>query len=186
MAFARVLAPAIFVPLLALSGCEHAGIFEPFREVECLQRAPINLQLAVARAEAGGGKALDADYRQDEELGCERGKAGVFDVTLFANGTISVVSVDAATGVLGAPEPENVMNAIFGGGPRVEGSPADMADMSLGMPLALGEAIRSAEQGGGKAMAGWIEAKDGRPGYTLKVVERGRVNVIWLPGDGRA
>jgi hypothetical protein len=179
---ARLLSLAALIPLAGLVGCEHAGVFEPFREVECLERAPVSLRDAIAAAEAGGATALDADYRQDEELGCEMGAAGAYDVTLVQNRTISLVSVDARTAAPGPRQPEGVMNALFGSGARFEGSPAYMAQMSARMTIPLSEAVRRAEMDGGKALAAWIEAKDGRPGYTVKVVKEGRVDVTWIDG----
>jgi hypothetical protein len=168
--------------LIGLSGCEHVGVFEPFREVECLERAQVSLKNAIVAAEADGGRALDADYRQEEEMGCLRGIPGVYDVTLLRNGKIEVVSVDARTANVGPHEEANVMNLLLGGGARFEGSPADMARMVPRMPIAMSRAIDVAEGQGGKAISAWIEAKDGKSGFTVKVVEKGRVRVTWIDG----
>ena len=51
---------------------------------------------------------------------------------------------------------------------------------SLDMP----QAIDVAEKQGGKAMAIWIEGKNDRPGYTVKLVDKGRVNVTWIDASG--
>jgi hypothetical protein len=45
------------------------------------------------------------------------------------------------------------------------------------------QAIGIAERQGGKAMVAWVEAKDGKSGYTVKLVERGRVRVTWVDGE---
>jgi hypothetical protein len=47
----------------------------------------------------------------------------------------------------------------------------------------ISQAIGIAEQQGGKAMVAWVEAKNGRAGYTVKLVERGRVRVTWVDGE---
>ena len=167
--------------LLALAACGHPGAFEPFREVSCFQAAQVSLTDAIAAAEATGGKALDADYREEEEMGCLQNAPGVYDVTLLSGGRINTVSVNARSHAVGPKEEESVMNALLGGGPRFEGSPADMASMLPRMSLTMPQAIAAAEQQGGKAMSAWIERKDGKPGYTVKLVERGRVNVTWIP-----
>ena len=171
----------VIIALTGLSGCEHAGVFEPFREVECVSGAQVSLKGAVAAAEADGSKALDADYRQDEEMGCIRGFPGVYDVTLLRNGKIDVVSVDARSAALGPRQEASVMNALLGG--HFEGSHADMVPLIPKMRVAMTEAIDVAEQGGGKAMSAWIEARDGKPGFTVKVVEKGRVRITWVNGS---
>ena len=118
--------PFFAVALLALAGCEHLGIFEPAREVTCFQAARVSLKNAIAAVEADGGTVLDADYRQDEDLGCLRNDPGVYDVTLLAGGRIMTVSVDARTGQTGLRQDSGAMNALLGGSP-FPGSPADMA-----------------------------------------------------------
>lgn len=178
----RLLRPAVVVALLGVAGCEHVGVFEPFREVSCFEAAKVSLTDAVAAAEAGGGTALDADYRQDEEMGCLQNDPGAYDVTILAGGRISAVSIDARSGQVGPRQEQGVMNALFGGGGQFEGSAADMARMVPGFSRNISEGIEVAERGGGKAMSAWIEAKDGKPGYTVKVVANGRVRVLWVDG----
>jgi len=179
-------AGSLAVVLLALMGtaaCEHVGVFEPAREVECLARARVSLKQAVAAAEATGGKALDADYREDRELGCLRNEPGAYDITLVAGGRISVVSVNAGSGQVGPREEQGVMNAVMSGGVRFEGSAADMARLAPGMGVDLSQAVDIAERQGGKTMSVWIEAQGGRPGYAVKVAQNGRVRVTWIAGD---
>ena len=171
------------VALAGLAGCEHIGIFEPAREVECLQRARFSLKEAVAAAEATGGKALDADYREDQELGCLRNQPGFYAVTLLNAGRISVVSVNASTGQMGPREEQGVMNALMSGGARFEGSAADMARMSPNLAIGISQAVDIAERQGGKTLSAWIEPQNGRPGYTVKVVQNSRVRVTWIAGD---
>jgi uncharacterized membrane protein YkoI len=178
-----LLAPLFVVALMGIAGCEHMGVFEPFREVECLERASVSLEDAIAAAEASGGKALDADYREEEEMGCLTNNPGVYDITLFADGKINSVSVDARSRQVGPREEESVMNQIFSGGGRFEGSPVDMAHMLPSLAIDISQAISIAKRQGGKAMSAWIEAKDGKLGYTVKIVQNGRVQVTWVEGE---
>ena len=171
------------VALMSTAACEHVGVFEPAREVECLGRARVSLKQAVAAAEAAGGTALDADYREERELGCLRNEPGAYDITLVTGGRISVVSVNAGSGQVGPREEQGVMNALMSGGIRFEGSAADMARMAPGMSVDLSQAVDIAEQQGGKTISVWIEAQNGQPGYTVKVVQNGRVRVTWIAGD---
>ena len=171
---------AMFVAL-GIVGCGHLGEFEPFREVSCVDAAKISLKDAITAAEGAGGKVLDADYRQDDEMGCIKGDAGVYDVTLLSKATIEVVSVDARSGEVGPRANASVMNALLAGG-RFEGSPANMARVVPKLSMRAAEAIDIAERQGGKAMVAWIDEKDGHPGYVVKLVQRGRVHVVWVDG----
>jgi uncharacterized membrane protein YkoI len=183
----RSMVSFLFVIALAgLAGCEHVGIFEPAREVECLQRARVSLKQAIAAAEAGGGKALDADYTENRELGCLSNDPGFYAVTLLTAGRISVVSVNAGSGQVGPREEQGVMNALMSGGMRFEGSAADMARMLPSLAIDMSQAVDIAERQGGKILSAWIEAQDGRPGYTVKVVQNSRVRVTWIAGDRTA
>ena len=74
------------------------------------------------------------------------------------------------------------MNALFGGSP-FEGSPVDMARMVPRLGIDISQAIDMAERGGGKAMVAWIEARNGRAGYTIKLVESGRIRETWIDGE---
>jgi hypothetical protein len=115
--------------LLGVAGCAgHLGEFEPFRKVACFEAARVSLNDAIAVAEEQGGNAIDADYRQDEEMGCLQNNPGVYDITLLVSGRITVVSVDARSRQVGPRQEAGVMNALLGG-ERFEGSPADMARM---------------------------------------------------------
>jgi hypothetical protein len=168
--------------LFGLAGCEHMGVFEPFREVSCFQAAKVSLKDAIDAAEGQDARALDADYRQDEEMGCLNGIPGAYDVTLLSGNRIYTVSVDAGTRVQGPRLPSGAMNALLGGGPHIEGSSADMARMLPTLQVRMSQAIDTAEEDGGKVMAAWIEAHNGKPGYTVKLVRQGRVRVGWIAG----
>ena len=174
----------IGVALIVLSGCEHVGVFEPLREVECVQRAQVSLKSAVEAAETEGGSVLDADYRLDDELGCIRGEPGTYDITLLKNGKVDVLSVDARSASVGSHEDANVMNALLNSRTYFQGSysHADMARMRPNMSVTMAQAIDIAEKPGGKAMSAWVEATGGKPGFKIKVVERGRVRETWVPG----
>jgi hypothetical protein len=181
MSSTRSIVPIAILLALGIVGCGHVGEFEPFRKVSCLEAARMSLRDALTAAEATGGRALDADYRQDDEMGCIRGNAGVYDVTLISGGAIGVVSVDVATGEVGPRVNAGVMNALLAGG-RFEGSHANMARVLPRLSMRAREAIEIAEQQGGKAMVAWIDEKDGHPGYVVKLVQHGRVHVVWVDG----
>jgi uncharacterized membrane protein YkoI len=55
--------------------------------------------------------------------------------------------------------------------------------MLPGLAIDISQAINIAERQGGKAVSAWIEAKDGKPGYTVKIVQNGRVRVMWVEGE---
>jgi uncharacterized membrane protein YkoI len=175
------LIPFVAVALLGLAGCEHLGVFEPYREVSCFQAARVSLKTAIDTAKTDGGTVLDADYRQDEEMGCLQNDPGVYDVTLFAGGRIVTVSVNARTGQTGPRQEQPVMTALLGN--PVPGSAADQARMVPRLAIDISQAIDRAEAQGGKAMVAWIEANNGRAGYTVKLVERGRVRETWIDGE---
>ena len=175
----RIFAAAAFI---GLAGCEHLGVFEPSREVTCFEAAKVSLKDAIAAAEAGNGRALDADYRQDEEMGCLLNDPGVYDITLLTGGRIGTVSVDARTRSIGPREESGVMTALLGASP-FPGSPADMARMVPRLGIDISQAIDVAERQGGKAMVAWIEEKNGKAGYTVKLVEGGRVRETWIDGE---
>ena len=168
--------------LPGLAGCEHLGIFEPFREVSCFEAATVSLSDAVSIAQGGDGRALDADYRQDQEMGCLQGDPGVYDITLLASGMIYTVSVDAKTRQIGPRQVSNVTTQLLSGSP-FPGSPADMARIVPRLSIDMLQAIDIAEQQGGKAMVAWIEEMDGRAGYTMKLVQGGRVRETWILGE---
>jgi hypothetical protein len=169
--------------LLGLGGCEHLGVFEPFREVACFEAAKVSLKDAIATAETGNARVLDVDYRQDEEMGCLHTNPGAYDVTLLIGGRIGTVSVDAATRSIGQREESGVMTALLGN--PFPGSPADMARIAPRLGIGISQAVGIAEQQGGKAMVAWIEEKNKRAGYTVKLVERGRVRETWIDGEHR-
>ena len=181
MKFVRHILPILVFAALGLMGCEHVGAFEPFREVSCFEAAKISLKDAIAAAEAEGGRVLDADYRQDTEMGCLQGDPGIYDITLLRAGRIGVVSVDARSGRVGPHQEADVLNELFGT-QRFEGSPADMVRVLPKLSKKSGEVIDLAERQGGKAMVAWIEERNGKPGYVVKLVDHGKVRVTWMDG----
>ena len=60
-----------------------------------MQRAQVSLRDAVQTAEKQGGRAVDAHFRQDEELGCLTDKPSYYEVTLLSRGALRTVDVDA-------------------------------------------------------------------------------------------
>jgi len=172
--------------LAGLTACQHVGVFEPFREVECVERAKLSLKDAITAAEARGGIVLDSNFREDEEMGCLNNNPGAYDITMLGGTQLFVVSVDAASGNVASRQEANVLTALLGGGPRFEGSPSDMVRITPGMTTTISQAVDIAQQPGGRAMAAWVEAKGGKPGYTVKVVENGRVRITWIDGNARS
>jgi uncharacterized membrane protein YkoI len=168
--------------MLVLSGCGHFSPFEPYREVTCFSGARVSLAEAIDRARGGGGRVLDADYRIDEELACLVGEPGAYDITIYQDGRISEVSVNARTGEIGPREPAGVMTALLGEHP-FPGSHADMVPMIPRLKIIMPQAIQIAEREGGKAMVAWIEEREGRAGYTVKLVAEGRVRETWIDGE---
>src|ERR1700704_3995055 len=83
------------IPLLG--GCATSlADAEPSKDVFCVQRAPVSLRDAVETAEKrGGGRAVDAHFRQDEEFGCLTNKPSYYEVTLLWRGALETVDVDA-------------------------------------------------------------------------------------------
>jgi hypothetical protein len=57
-----------------------------------------------------------------------------------------------------------------------------MTRMAPALSVGMSQALEIAERQGGKAIAAWIEAKDGEPGYAVKIVESGRVREPWVNG----
>ena len=102
---------------------------------------------------------------------------------MLVGGKIDVVSVDARSRQIGPRIEAGVMTALLGGGGQFEGSHANMVREVPKLGITMQQAIDIAEREGGRAMVAWVEAKGGRAGYTIKLVDRGRVRVTWLDGE---
>src|SRR5258708_32056471 len=86
----------VLAGLPLLGGCATAlADAEPSKDVFCVKRAPVSLKDAVETAEKQGGRAVDAHFRQDEELGCLTNKPSHYEVTLLSGGALRTVDVDA-------------------------------------------------------------------------------------------
>ena len=179
---AAVLAAAAF----ALGGCSTTlSQFEPAREVTCVEAAKVSLREAVEAAEKQGGHVIDIHYHQDDELGCLLNKPGYYDVTLLDRGSLVSLSVDVRSKVIAAkPAATNLwetsgryLNKIFADDPKERGRIAStMAPEML-------DAIAKAEKSGGKALKAYIDTRNGKPGYVVKVVEHGgKVRTTWIDG----
>jgi uncharacterized membrane protein YkoI len=168
--------------LLVLAGCGHFAHFEPYREVTCFAAARVSLAEAIEKARGGEGRVLDADYRLDDELGCIQDDPGTYDISIYQDGRISDVSVNARTGEIGPRVPEGVMTALIGGHPFV-GSHADMVALIPRLKIIMPQAIAIAERQGGKAMVAWIDEQNGKAGYTVKLVIEGRVRGTFVDGE---
>src|SRR5258708_18920668 len=90
----------VLAGLPLLGGCATAlSEAEPSKDVFCVQRAPVSLKDALETAEKQGGRAVDAHFRQDEELGCLTNKPSYYEVTLLSRGALKTVDVDAGSNV---------------------------------------------------------------------------------------
>src|SRR5258708_37235580 len=88
----------VLAGLPLLGGCATAlSEAEPSKDVFCVQRAPVSLKDALETAEKQGGRAVDAHFRQDEELGCLTNKPSHYEVTLLSGGALTTVDVDAGS-----------------------------------------------------------------------------------------
>jgi hypothetical protein len=166
--------------LLGLAGCADMAEFKPAMEVSCFQAARVSLKEAVSVAEEGGGRAIDVGYRPNADWGCAQDHPGVYDVRLYVDGEIRVVSVHARSMAMGSQEEKGMMLAAMEGSGHEESSLADMALMVPGPSIDISKAVDIAERHGGKAMAAWIEPRNGQPGYRVKLAEHGRIKVTWV------
>ena len=176
---------AMAIALLGFSGCAvDLTEVEPYREVSCFAAARVSLRDAVEAAEIEGGKAIDAAYRQVREMGCLEADAGYYDVTVLIGGQLSLVSIDAASEQIN-PRREQGFGREVGGQffeRLFEGSPQSRIPVAERVKMHLHDAISLAEKDGGKAMEARVEEKGGKPGYTIKLVDRGKLRLTWVDG----
>jgi hypothetical protein len=182
----RPIIVALFISsAFGLTGCAYdLTEVEPYREVACFQAAKVSLRDAVEAAEIEGGRAIDAAYREVREMGCLERDAGYYDVTVLVDGKLSLVSVDAASEQI-SPRKEQGFGREIGGQffeRLFEGSPEKHAAAAARMQVHLHQAIDKAEKDGGKVMEARAEEKDGRSGYTMKLVDHGKLRVTWVDG----
>jgi len=172
--------------LIGISGCALNPMeIEPYREVSCFQAAKVSLKDAVEAAERNGGNAIEADYIQDKEMGCVQGEPGYYEVTLLSGPKLTTVSVDARSKLVGTPVAEPTTRGLLNGDileRLFEPSPASRAGIVPKVSITLLEAIAVAEKGGGKAMEADIAMNDAKPGYTIKLVEKGKLHTTWVDG----
>src|SRR6266566_2357982 len=172
--------------LIGISGCALNPMeIEPYREVSCFQAAKVSLKDAVEAAERNGGNAIEADYIQDKEMGCVSGEQGYYEVTLLSGRALTIVSVDARSKLVGAPVDEATTRGLFSGDileKLTELSPTERASVVPKVSITLLEAIAIAEKGGGKAMEADIDMNGAKPGYTIKLVEKGKLHMTWVDG----
>jgi hypothetical protein len=170
---------------LAVAGCAVDLMeVEPYREVSCFEAAKISLRQAVEAAEIEGGQAIDAAYREVEEMGCLERNPGYYDVTVLIDGQLSLVSIDAASEQIAPRKEQGLMREVTGQffERLFEGSPESRIPIAQRMKLHLHDAIDMAEKGGGKAMEARAEEKNGKPGYTIKLVDHGKLRLTWVEG----
>lgn len=178
-------AAAIAVAALLLSGCSTTlAEFEPYREVVCFAGVKVSLSEAVAAAERQGGRVIDAHYHQSDELGCLIDKPGYYDVTMLRQGRVTSATVDVRTNIVAMRQP--------GSGGRYLGKifvddPESQARAVLQIPLRMTDAITLAEREGGRAMKAYVDSRDNKPGYLVKLVmSGGKVRAAWIDGGALA
>ena len=155
---------------------------EPAKDVFCVQRAQVSLKDAVETAERLGGRAVDAHFRQDEELGCLTNKPSYYEVTLLSRGAFRTVDVDAHSNQAQSrphEDPSLLKRLSKFLDTLVEAAPPD-AGVAPRIRLSLPAAIDRAEEPNAKAVAAQLEQKDGVLGYTVKLVEDGRLRLAWI------
>jgi uncharacterized membrane protein YkoI len=167
------------IPLLV--GCATA-LSDASKDVFCVQRASVSLKDAVETAEKQGGRAVDARFRQDEELGCLTNKPSYYEVTLLSGGALKTVDVDARSSQADSRprEDKSLLKRISKLLDRlVEPAPLDPS-IAPRVRLSLPAAIERAEEHNAKAVAAELEQKDGMLGYTVKLVEDGKLKRAWV------
>ena len=175
--------PALLLFGLPLAGCATAlSDAEPIKAVECVQRAPVSLKQAVQTAEQQGGRAVDAHFRQDEELGCLTGKRSYYEVTLLSAGKLRTVDVDAQSNSVatGAPGDTSIWKRISKSLDRLFERPATASGAAPLAPVTLPEAVARFEAPGTKVVAAQLDQKGDHFGYTVKLVEQGKLKFAWV------
>jgi uncharacterized membrane protein YkoI len=164
-----------------LCGCGSLlSQWEPAREVVCLSYTKVSLKDAIVAAQTLGGMAIDAHYHQSRELGCVSDHLGYYDVKLLTQGRLISTAVDARSGAVAAPRDERRWS-----GASLFSTNAPTAGLESAL-RSLKDAIELAENTGGQALKAYLEMKDGRHGYTVKLVMRSRVRVVWIAADRSA
>ena len=168
---------------LPFGGCATAiSDAEPSKDVACVQRAPVSLRQAVETAEQQGGRAVDAHFRQDEELGCLTNKPSYYEVTLFSAGKLRTVNVDAYTNIVEAraPDETSVWKRVSKSLDRLFERPASAPGAAPLVPVTLPEAVARVEAPGTKIVAAQLDQKGDQFGYTVKLVEQGKLKFAWV------
>src|SRR6266550_1147309 len=166
-----------------LGGCAVAlSEAEPSKDVFCVQRAQVSLRDAVQTAEKQGARAVDAHFRQDEELGCLTNKPSYYEVTLLSRGALRTVDVDARSNqaqLRPREDPSLLKRLSKFLDTLVEPAPVDPS-VAPRIRLSLPAAIDKAEEPNAKAVAAELEQKDGVLGYTVKLVQDGKLRLAWI------
>ena len=168
------------IPLV--SGCATAlSEAEPLKDVFCVQRANVSLKDAVQTAEKGGGRAIDAHFRQDEELGCLTNKPSHYEVTLLSRGELKTIDVDAQSNqAQNRPRNESILKRVSNFLDELVEAPSPDPNVARHVRLSMEAAIDRAEEPNAKVLAAQLEQKDGAFGYTVKLVENGRLRLAWV------
>lgn len=172
----------IFAAIPLLGGCATSlADAEPSKDVFCVQRAPVSLKDAVEAAEKQGGRAVDAHFRQDEELGCLTNKPGHYEVTLLSGGELKTIDVDARSNQpQNGARDESILNRVSTFLDRlVESAPQDPKAVSR-VRLSMQAAIARAEEPNTKVVAAQLEKRNGTLGYEVKLVENGKLKLAWV------
>lgn len=176
------LTPVIPEALLSFGCVVPPTEIEPSREVACFQAAKLTLLDAVEAAEFEGGMAIDAAYWQVKEYGRLERNAGYYDVTVLLQDLLSLVSVDAASEQV-QPRKDQGFGRELGGQffERIfEGCSEARIATAQKVRIHLHQAIAMAEKDGGRSIEARVQSRDGKPGYTIKLVDRDTLRLAWV------
>jgi hypothetical protein len=115
MMSSQMLCMIVLSILIGTGGCALNPLeIEPFREVSCFEAAKVSLHDAVEVAQIEGGMAIDAAYRQTQEMGCLEGNAGYYHVTIPLGEKLVPVSVDARSQQIQPRMEQGVVRDVMG------------------------------------------------------------------------
>ncbi len=113
-----------------------------------------------------GGKALDVAFQ-------DKADTPSYDATVFANGTMRNLTVNATTGAI-IPGPEGTT-------PEAKPDREDTAELaaSRNTKIDLTQAITAAERkGGGTAIDAGLEQQQGQVVYQIQLVKNGKLQLV--------
>jgi hypothetical protein len=102
-------------------------------------------------------------------------------VTLLSAGKLRTVNIDAHTNTeTRAPDETSVWKRISKGLDRLFERPANAPGAAPLVPVTLPEAVAQVETPGANVLAAQLDQKGDRLGYTVKLVEQGKLKFAWV------